>query len=314
MMEEILAYLRAVADWSPMVKSALKILIILIAASILSRVLKSVIGLLRERVSRDRTDTEEIKRLETLERAFRYMVSVIITLVAGMLVLSELGINIAPILGAAGVAGIAVGFGAQSLIKDYFNGFFMLLENQIRKGDVVMVGGKSGLVEEVTLRHVRLRDYNGDVHFVPSGLIDTVTNKSREYSYALMNIGVAYRESLDEVMDVMTKVAAEMQQDSKFSTSIMEALEIAGVENWADSAVIIRCRLKVQPLEQWNVRRAYLKRLKDAFDIHGIEIPYPHITVYSGQAKDGTAPPFLLRQEDTTTSNTKTGILQEKSG
>lgn len=296
-MEEFLGSVSSAIDWGAMGKSVLKIVIILIAATILSRVLSGLIRLFRERISRSRADMEEVKRLETLGRAFRYIVSVIVTLVAGMLVLSELGINIAPILGAAGVVGLAVGFGAQSLIKDYFNGFFMLLENQVRKGDVIVIAGKGGLVEEVTLRYVRLRDYNGDVHFIPSGLIDTVTNKSRDYSFALIDIGVAYRENLDEVIELMAAVAAELQHDSAFSDRILEPIEIAGVEEWADSAIVIRSRVKVKPLAQWDVRRAYLKRLKEAFDRHGIEIPYPHLTLYAGQGKDGSAPPFLLRSQ-----------------
>ena len=307
-MEEFFAGLRSAVDWATMGKSALKIILILIAAGVLAHLLGSLIRLLRIRISLGRTDPEEYKRFETLGRAFRYIVTVVITLVAGMLVLSELGINIAPILGAAGVVGIAVGFGAQNLIKDYFNGFFMLLENQVRKGDDIVVAGKSGLVEEVNLRHVRLRDYNGDVYYIPNGMIDTVTNKSREYSYAVINVGVAYRESLDNVMNVMTETAAEMQQEAMFKSTILEPLEIAGVDNWADSSVTIRCRFKVRPHEQLNVRRAYLKRLKDSFDKHGIEIPYPHITVYAGQAKDGTAPPFLLRHEGAAVQGDETGV------
>lgn len=309
-MEEMFAGLHSAVDWVAIGKSGFKIIVILITAAVLARVLSTVIRLLRERLSRGRADPEEIKRLETLGRAFRYIVSVIVTLVAGMLVLSELGINIAPILGAAGVVGIAVGFGAQNLIKDYFNGFFILLENQIHKGDVVVVAGKGGLVEEVTLRHVQLRDYNGDVHYIPSGLIDTVTNKSRDYAYALIDVSVAYRESLDEVMRVMADVAAEMQQDATFSASILQPIEIAGVEQWADSAIVIRCRIKVRPLEQWTVRRAYLKRLKDAFDKHAIEIPYPHLTLYAGQAKDGSTPPFLIQSTGAAASGTA-GNLSE---
>ena len=310
-MEELLNTLSAMVDWRAMGTSTLKILLIVIAATILARLLTSLIRMARERISRGRSE-EEMLRFETLGRASRYAVSVIITLVAGMLVLSEIGINIAPILGAAGVVGIAVGFGAQSLIKDYFNGFFILLENQIRKGDVIFVANKGGLVEEVTLRYVRLRDYNGDVHFVPSGLIDTVTNRSREFSFALLDIGVAYSEQLDEVMEVMRAVAEEMQHDSGFSHKILEPLEIAGVEEWAASAVVIRCRLKVRPLMQWEVRRNYLKRLKDAFDQHGIEIPYPHITLYAGQAKDGSAPPFRLHNDSEPTSADTSGASHER--
>jgi len=240
------------------------------------------------------SDPEDQRRLETLARAFRYLFSILVVAVAGMLVLSELGISIAPILGAAGVVGIAVGFGAQSLVKDYFTGFFMLLEDQIRVGDVVMIAGQGGLVEEVTLRHVRLRSYEGHVHFIPNGIIDKVTNMTLEYSYALMDVGVAYREDLDEVFQAIRDTGSALRQDPGFAARILDDLELAGVENWADSAVVVRCRIKVVPLEQWNVRREFLKRLKAAFDDRGIEIPYPHLTVYAGQDKDGGAPPLRL--------------------
>lgn len=233
---------------------------------------------------------EETKRVETLGRVFRYLASVVVSVVAGMLVLDAAGISIAPILAAAGVAGVALGFGAQSLIKDYFNGFFLLLENQVRQGDVVEVAGKAGLVEEVTLRYVKLRDYDGNVHYVPNGVISTVTNKARGHAYSVIDIGVAYREDVDEVFALMREVGAEMRADPGFAGKILEDVEIAGVESWADSAVVIRCRFKVWPLEQWNVRRDFLRRMKMSFDRHGIEIPYPHLTVYPGANKDGSVP------------------------
>ena len=211
-----------------------------------------------------------------------------------MLALSEMGISIAPILGAAGVVGLAVGFGAQSLIKDYFNGFFMLLENQIRQGDVVEVGGKSGLVEDITLRYVCLRDYEGSVHYIPNGLITTVTNKSRGYAYAVIDVSIAFRENIDEVCEIMRETAKRLRSSEAFGVKILDDIEIAGVQDWADSAVILRCRFKTAALEQWGVRREFLRLLKDAFDERGIEIPYPHLTLYAGQDKQGNAPAFRL--------------------
>ena len=272
-------------------QTGLRIAIILVLAWVLLRLSKRGIRLLREYMSeRAGNDTEEVKRIETLGRVFRYTTSVLIILVAGMVVLSELGISIGPILATAGVVGIAVGFGAQSLIKDYFNGFFMLLENQVRQGDVIQVADKSGLVEEVTLRYIKLRNYEGQVHYIPNGNITTITNMSREYSYAVIDVGVAYREDIDQVMALMEQVGAEMRTDPNCADEILEDMEMAGVDQWADSAVVIRCRFKVKPLEQWGVRREFLRRLKHAFDAHGVEIPYPHLTIYPGQAKDGTAP------------------------
>ncbi|WP_333840851.1 mechanosensitive ion channel family protein [Pelomicrobium sp.] len=279
----------------PYLQDGVRILLILVMAWIVLGLARRAIRLFRARMSARAADVEELKRIETLSRAFRYLVSVVVWVVAGMLILSALGISIAPILATAGVAGIAIGFAAQSLVKDYFTGFIMLTENQVRVGDVVNVAGIGGLVEEVTLRYVRLRDYNGNVHFVPNGAISTVTNMSREFAQAVIDIGVAYRENVDEVFEVMREVAKAMRGDSIFGPKILEDLEIAGVENWADSAVVIRCRFKVAPLEQWTVRREYLRRLKRAFDERGIEIPYPHLTVYAGQDKQGRAPAFPLR-------------------
>jgi small conductance mechanosensitive channel len=212
-----------------------------------------------------------------------------------MLVLAELGVSVAPILGAAGVVGLAVGFGAQSLVKDYFTGFFILLENQIRQGDVVKLGDHAGLVEEITLRFVRLRDYEGNVHFIPNGEVKTVVNMSRGFAQSVIDVGIAYREDTDEAMQVMREVGAKMRADPAFAARLLDDLEIAGVERWDDSAVILRCRFRCAPLEQWSVRREFLRRLKHAFDAKGIEIPFPHVTVYAGQDKQGKAPALPLR-------------------
>lgn len=289
-MDELLRRLGRLEPW---MITALRVTLILVAAFILVRVMRRLIRLIHDRVARRVDDPESVKRAETLSRVFRYFVVVVVCLIAGMLILTEVGVSVAPVLGAAGVVGIAVGFGAQSLVKDFFTGFFILLENQIRAGDVVEIVGKSGLVEEITLRYVRLRDYEGNVHFVPNGLITTVSNMSRSYAHAVIDIGVAYRENVDQVFAVMREVATEMRADPTFGPKILDDLEIAGVERWADSAVILRARFKVAPLEQWNVRREFLRRLKSAFEKRGIEIPYPHLTVYSApSSKDGSPPAF----------------------
>jgi len=274
--------------------SGARILIILVLAWIATGLLHRAIRAFRRRVASHIVDRETTKRAETLGRVFRYIASVVVWLIATMLVLSEIGVSVAPILGAAGVAGLAIGFGAQSLVKDYFTGFFLLLENQIRQGDVVKVGEHAGLVEEVTLRFVQLRDYDGNVHFVPNGTITTVTNMSRGYANAVVDIGVAYKEDLDQVMDIMRRVAEELRADEAFKARILDIFELAGVERWADSAVVIRGRFRVLPLEQWNVKREYLRRLKYAFDRENIEIPFPHLTLYPGAVPPGQPPAFLV--------------------
>ncbi|MEO5881004.1 MAG: mechanosensitive ion channel family protein [Caldimonas sp.] len=272
--------------------SLLRIVGILVVAWIAIVASQRSIRALRVRVSTRFDDREAAKRAETLGRVFRYLASVIITLVAAMLVLAEIGVSVAPILGAAGVVGLAIGFGAQSLVKDYFTGFFLLLENQIRQGDVVKLGDHAGLVEEVTLRYVRLRDYDGNVHIVPNGMISAVVNMSRGFAQAVVDIGVGYGEDLDRVMDVMRDVGAALRADEKFSGRILDDLEVAGVERWDESAVVIRARFRVAPLEQWNVKREYLKRLKRAFDDRGIEIPFPQLRVHAPPAEpaSGTIP------------------------
>lgn len=266
---------------------ALRIGVILLAAWWSTALVRRGIRLLRIRIAARFDDNEAIKRAETLGRVFRYLAAVVISLVAGMLVLSELGVSLAPILGAAGVVGIAVGFGAQTLVKDYFTGFFLLLENQIRQGDVVKLGEHAGLVEEMTLRYVQLRDYSGNVHFVPNGNISSVINMSRGYAQAVVDVGVAYGEDLSHVMQVMRDTAASLRQDEAFTKRILDDFELAGVERWDDSAVVLRGRFRVMPLEQWGVRREYLHRLKNAFDAAGIEIPYPHLKIYAAMTEAG---------------------------
>ena len=276
--------------------TTLRIAFILIGAWLIKTLLHRAINSLRKRVASRMDDREASQRAQTLGRVFRYLVTVVVGLIATMLVLGQLGISVAPILGAAGVVGLAVGFGAQSLVKDFVTGFFLLLENQIRQGDVVQLGDHSGSVEEITLRFVRLRDYDGHVHYVPNGQITTVVNMTRGFGNAVFEIGVAYRENIDEVMEVMHTVAAQLREDAAFAPRILEDLDIAGVDRWDDSAVIIRCRIRCVASEQWGVKREYLRRLKAAFDDHGIEIPFPHVTLYAGQDREGKAPAFPLQQ------------------
>jgi len=261
------------------------VLVAWLALSVTRRALRA----LRLRIAVRFDEAEAIKRGETLNRVFRHIVTVVISLITFIAVLSELGVSVAPILGAAGVVGLAVGFGAQSLVKDYVTGLFLLVENQIRQGDVVQLGEFSGSVEEVTLRYVRLRDYSGNVYFIPNGTISTVVNMSRGFAHAVIDIGVGYDADLDQVMEIMREVGAQMRQDAEFAAQIQEDLEIAGVQDWGDSAVKIRARLRVVALSQWAVRRAYLLRLKRAFDARGIAIPFQQLTVHQQRRDDQPA-------------------------
>ncbi len=292
-MQDLVSFYRDIdPETRAVIVHMLRIVAILVLAWILQIVAARLIRIFRAYMSR-RTGGDELARIETLARVFRNAAVIVIFIVAGTLVLGELGISIAPILATAGVAGIAIGFGAQSLIKDFLGGFFILLDDQIREGDVVQIAGLGGLVEEVTLRYVRLRDFEGHVHFVPNGEIKTVTNRTRGFAQAVIEVGIAYREDPDEALSVIREVAGAMRADSAWQDKLSDDIEIIGVERLADSAVVLRARFRVvPPIQQWNVRREFLKRLKKAFDERGIEIPYPHLTLYAGSDKDGRASPF----------------------
>lgn len=262
-------------NWIDLIIPALQVTLIILFAVALKALANKLTRALEAHLRQRSPSIEEKKRIQTLARVSRYIVSLIIWVVAIMLTLSSLGFSIAPILATAGVAGIAVGFGAQSLVKDYFTGFVMLIENQIRQGDIVEIGNKSGMVEEVTLRYVRLRDYEGAVHYIPNSYINLVTNKSRTFAYAVVDIGIAYKENLEKVYATIRDVAQTLRKNPTYSQMILEDIEIAGVDQLGDFAVIIKSRIKVVAQEQNTVRRALLGEIKTAFDLAGIEIPSP---------------------------------------
>lgn len=238
----------------------------------------------------------QVKRADTLTHVVRDVARVLVFAVGALLILSELGVHLGPLLAAAGIGGLAIGFGAQSLVRDVISGFFILLEDQVRVGDVVEIAGVGGLVEEVRLRTIRMRDLSGNVHIVPNGNIDKVKNYTYKFSYYLFDVGVAYREDVDEVMSVLKDVAEELRADPDFGPDILEPLEMLGVDEFADSAVIIKCRIKTQPIKQWRIKREMNRRIKKTFDARGIEIPFPHRTIYWGEPKEGTPPPLYWTQ------------------
>jgi small conductance mechanosensitive channel len=237
---------------------------------------------------------EQAKRAATLTHILRDVVVVAVMAIGAMLVLAEIGIDLKPILAAAGIGGLAIGFGAQSVVKDVISGFFLLLENQVRVGDVVNIGGTGGLVEAITLRTIVLRDLAGSVHIIPHGSVNQVTNMTKDYSRYVFDVGVAYREDPDEVIRVLQEIGAGLRQDPNFAPDILEPLEVLGVDKFADSAVIIKCRITTKPIQQWRVGREMNRRIKKTFDARGIEIPFPHRTLYWGAGKDGNAPPLRV--------------------
>lgn len=263
-----------------------RIALVLILAWVLWSACKRLILLLQQRAAARGASSDELKRIETMTQVFRYVAGVVIIIVTGMLVLGELGISIAPLLATAGIAGIALGFGVQSLVKDYFTGFVLLMENQIRKGDVVDVAGKAGLVEEVTLRYVRLRDYEGIVHFIPNGMITTVSNHSMEFAHAVVSINIAHGNSVDAAIEAMREADAALRADPQNASAILGELEIAGIEQMSDSGTLLRARVMVSPSQQGGIRRELLRRVKAAFAERGIELPAAQMVLVGGKAND----------------------------
>jgi small-conductance mechanosensitive channel len=230
-------------------------------------------------------------RVLTLLPLFRNILRIVLVVMVTLIVLSELGLDIAPLLAGAGVVGLAIGFGAQTLVKDFITGAFILMENSLAVGDYVELGGHVGTVEAMTIRTVTLRDLEGTVHVIPFGEVSSVLNYNRDFGFTMVDIGVAYREDVDEVAKVLEAVGEEMQADNVYGPAILEPLQVMGLNNLSESSVDIRVRLKTKAMMQWSVRRELLRRTKKAFDERGIEIPFPHRTLYFGVDKDGRAPP-----------------------
>ena len=229
-------------------------------------------------------ELERQKRAHTISAILRNFSTVVIAVIFGLMLLEELNINTTPILTSLGVIGVALGFGAQRLVGDLLSGFFHIFENQIRVGDVAIINGTGGLVQEIRLRTTVLRGLDGTVHVFRNGAIDSLSNMTKDFSYFLLELGVAYKEDTDRVCDVVRQVAAGMQADEAFGKSILEPVEILGVDDFGDSAVVIKLRIKTIPIKQWEVGREFRRRLKYRLDQEGIEIPFPHQTIYFGEA------------------------------
>lgn len=279
--------LSSLIDW--LLSDGLRILLVIAVAGLAFVVARKFIASLARRLTERATEQDRIetqKRVQTLTSLGRTVIGLTILVIAALVILGQLGISLGPILAAAGILGLAVGFGAQSLVKDVISGLFILIENQFNIGDVVQAGGVAGVVERSNLRVTVLRDLEGKVHFVPNGQISVVSNMTKEWSRAVLDIGVAYKEDTDQVAEVITRVGEELKSDPDFGPKILEPLQIMGVDQFADSAVVIRVGIKTKPIEQWGISREFRRRLKKAFDQEGIEIPFPHITLYMGEAEN----------------------------
>jgi small conductance mechanosensitive channel len=284
-------------DVGLVVRRGFQVLGVLVLAYLGLRVLKLVTGRIEKAVDDGDPTTlsEREQRGKTLAQLLNNVGGVTIWVAAGLTILNFF-IEIGPLLAGVGVAGLAISFGAQSLVKDVISGFFILLENQFGVGDVVEVNGVSGVVERMTMRVVVLRDVHGTLHVVPNGSINLVSNKTRAWARAIVDIGVAYKENVDNVIRVMRDVAAELWRDAEWKGRLLEEPAVWGIEQLADSSVNIRLAAMTQPGKQWDVGRELRRRLKNRFDREGIQIPFPQRTLHLGDA-DGLAPLLGAKSE-----------------
>lgn len=291
-------------------ENAIQISIILAIGWLFSFMLKKAISnlsnLWKHRAEKsDESINEATKRIDTITRLLKQGSFIAVWLTVTLVILRELGVEIGPILASAGILGLAIGFGAQNLVRDFISGFFMILENQIRVGDVAIINGTGGLVESINLRTTILRDLKGVVHFFQNGKIDTLSNMTSKWSAYVFDVGVAYKENTDNVIEKINEVIDSMVNDEEFADLIIEEPEIFGVDQLADSSVIIKGRIKTKPIMQWAVGREFLRRIKLTFDNADIEIPFPHSTIYFGEASQ----PF-----DVTLMNSESNInIENKS-
>lgn len=271
-----------VTDW--VAQHGWRILLILVIAYFVQKFSKFFITqAIRRAVREDMygSHTAEVKREDTLIGIFQQLLTVLVWLIAALMVLSELGIDTAPLIASAGIVGIAFGFGGQYLIKDLISGVFIILENQYRVGDVVKINGIGGLVENINMRTTILRDLDGTVHHVPNGEITTASNLSSDFANINMDIGVAYEADIEKVEKVINKVGDDLATDENWSADILEAPQFVRISEFADSAVVIKILGKTQPMRQWAVTGEMRKRIKIAFDKNKIGIPYPQRVVHT---------------------------------
>lgn len=269
-----------------LVLNVVKIAVVLLVAIVAYRLLKVFINrIVNRQIDEDDPLVRRLReqRARTLGSLLGSVALVAIVVVVTLTILDILIDDIGPILASFGILGLAFSFGAQSLVKDVIAGTFMLLEGQFGIGDVVRIEGVAGMVEKITLRTTVLRDLEGVVHVIPNGSITRVSNQTKAWSRAVLDVGVAYREDIDRVLDVLRHLLAEFYRDTEWGVLLLEEPVVLGIQEFADSAVVIRCVAKTLPLKQWDVARELRRRIKNRFDRERIEIPYPHMTFYWGE-------------------------------
>ena len=284
--------LEPLAAWA--FASGLRVLLIAVLAYALVRAVRLVVQRFEHEVNKGTglDALERAKRARTLGSLIRNVAASLIVGVAVLMILRELGVDIAPVLAGAGILGLAVGFGAQTLVRDIISGFFLILEDQVRVGDVAAINGQGGLVEAINLRTIVLRDFEGVVHVFPNGAITTLANRSKDFSFYVVDVGIAYGEDPERVTRVLNDVGAGLQADDRYGPNILAPIEVVGVDAFADSAVTLKMRIKTVPLKQWEVGRELRRRILKAFGEHGIEIPFPQrvVSVQSGRAEELSTP------------------------
>ena len=275
--------------------SGLRIVVIAILAYLVIRIIAAAAGRLEEELGREETPDmiERLKRARTISRLVQNALTAAIVGIAILMMLRELRVDITPILTSAGILGLAVGFGAQTLVKDLIAGFFLTFENQVRVGDVATINGTGGLVEAINLRTIVLRDATGTVHVFPNGSIERLSNLTKDFSYYVIDVGVGHNTDPDDIAEVLRQIGRELQSDARFGPNILEPLEILGVDSFEDTGVNLKTRIKTLPLKQWEVGRELRRRITKTFGARGIEVPVRSVAVYFGEASK----PFQVQVE-----------------
>jgi moderate conductance mechanosensitive channel len=291
--EQFVQWLSSLASWA--LSNGIKIVVIVAVAWLLKIIAKRFIQrIVKAAVTSEKIQMEdaELKRMNTLVRIFSWTINTIIVVIATMMILQQFGVEIAPLLASAGIVGVAVGFGGQYLVRDVISGFFIILENQYRIGDVVSIEGLNGTVEDISLRITTLRDMNGTVHYIPHGEIKKVSNSARQFGRINLNVGIAYEADIEFVRNVVNRVGNELAADPAWKEAINVAPQFLRVDSLDDSSVSIKITGETKALKQWDVSGELRKRIKEAFEREGIEIPYPQRVIHhigSGSSMDEDA-------------------------
>lgn len=286
---KLMEYLAKI-HWELWIQNGIRLLMIFVLAWVVQFILMWLLARVEKRLiakyteAEDQPPSETAKRIQTLTRLIKSGIYVGLWSSTLLIMLQQIGVEIGPLLAGAGILGLAVGFGAQNLVRDVISGFFIILENQVRVGDVAIINGTGGLVEQINFRTLVLRDLKGIVHVFPNGTITTLSNMTNEWSAYVFEIGVAYKENTDKVVEIIKEVATKLREDPEIGLLILEDAEVFGVDQLANSSVVIKGRIKTKPIRQWTVGREFLRRIKLAFDEKDIEIPFPHQTLYFGEA------------------------------